>query len=72
MIQEEIALPKMLNLAINSVVHHWISLTEEDESATYEGLGIVLGRYMGVFYEDYGMIESRDPEQLQGAINIFI
>ena len=38
------ALPKPFNVAVDSVVHHFMSLTVNYESATYEGLGIVVGQ----------------------------
>ena len=31
-----IARPTLFNLSVDTVVHHWMSLTEEDESATHE------------------------------------
>ena len=33
---------------------------------------MAVGWYMGLFYSDDGMIESTDPECLQGAINVLI
>ena len=33
---------------------------------------MAVGRFMGVFYADEGMIGSRDPEWLQGTINVLI
>ena len=67
-----LAFPTLLNVAVDIVFHHWMSLTVEDESATHEGLRIAVGWCMGVFYEYYGTIGSRDPEWLQEAINVLI
>ena len=44
----------------------------EDDSTTHERLRVVVGRCMGVFYADDGMIGSRDMEWLQGAINFLV
>ena len=49
-----------------------MSLTVEYKSATHEGLGVVVGQCMGVFYADDGMIGSRNPEWIQGDINVLI
>ena len=49
-----------------------MSLTVEDESDNQEGLGMVLGGCMGMFYAYDGMIRSREPEWIQGAINVII
>ena len=64
--------PTLFNVAVESVFHHWISLTEEEKSAIHDGFGMVveISRYM--FYADDGLIGSRDPEWLQGGINILI
>ena len=47
-----------------------MSLTMEDESATHEGLGMAVGRCMGVFYADDSMISSKVPECIQEEINV--
>ena len=48
-------------MVVDSVVRHCMSLTVKDEYATHKGLGIVVGRSMGVFYADCGMIRSMNP-----------
>ena len=52
------------------MVHHWLSLTVEDDSSTHDGPGMVVGMCMGVFYVDDNMIISMDPEWIQGSINV--
>ena len=37
---------KLLNMAIDSMVRHWISPTVEDKSTTNDGLGMAVGRCM--------------------------
>ena len=64
--------PKLFNVEVYSVVCHCLSLTVEDNSAMHDGLGMVVGSFMGVFYSDDSMIISRDPEWLQAAINVII
>ena len=59
-------------MAVEIVVRHWMPLTAEEESAAHEGLGMVVGWYMGVFYTDDGIIRSRDTEWLQGDIKVII
>ena len=49
-----------------------MALIVEDKSVTHEGLVMAVARCMGVFYEDGGMIVSRDPECLKRSINILI
>ena len=62
----------LFNVAAESVVNHWMSITVEDKSATHEGLGMAVGCFMGVFNADGGMIGLRDLEWLKGTINVLI
>ena len=57
---------------MDSMFCHWISLTVEYKSATNDGLGIAVGRSMGVVYVDDGRLGSRYPEWLYGDINVLI
>ena len=70
--QVGLASTTLFNMEVDSVVHQWLSLTVEEISTTHDGLGMTVGMCMGVFYVDDRMIRSRDPEWLQGAINILI
>ena len=38
--------PTLFNVAVESVVRHWMSLTVEEESTTHEGLWMAIGRFM--------------------------
>ena len=53
--------PKLLNVALENVVRHWMSMAVEDDAFIHEGLGRAEGRSMGVFYMDDGIILSQDP-----------
>ena len=59
-------------MEVDSVVRHWMSLTMEDKSTNHEVLGMAVRSCMGVFIVDFGMVGLREPELLQGAINVFI
>ena len=54
------------------LLRHRLSLTLEDDSSNHDGIRMALGRCMGVFYADSGMIGLMDPECLQWAINVLI
>ena len=54
------------------MVQPWISLTVEDGSVVHDEFRKAVGRIMGVFYANDGLIGWRDPEWLQGSINILI
>ena len=42
----------------------------EYDSDTHDGIGMAVGKCMGLFHADDGMIGLRYPEWLQGAINV--
>ena len=44
----------------------------EYDSSIHDRLGMVVGRCMGVFDADDGIIRSREPEWIQGAMNVLI
>ena len=62
----------LFNVAVNSMVRHWISLMVEDGSVTQDGLGHAVAWSLGVFYMDGVLLISRDPECLKGKLNILI
>ena len=60
MTQGGLASLTFFNVPLYSVVRPWLSPTVEDDSATHDRLGSVVGSCMGMFYADDGMIGSRD------------
>ena len=54
------------------MVHNCTSLTVDDKYVTREGLGMAVGRCMGVFNADEGITRSREPEWIQGKIHFLI
>ena len=59
-------------MELYSVVQPWISLTVEDGSVVHDEFRKAVGRIMGVFYANDGLIGLRDPEWLQGDFNVLI
>ena len=43
-------------MVVGSVVHHWISLMVDDLAVNQDGLGHVVGRILGRFYKDSGVV----------------
>ena len=46
---------------VNNMVRNWLDLTVEDQLVAQEGLGLLVGRCLGLFYMDDGVTGSRDP-----------
>ena len=47
-------------------------MTVEDDEIILDGMVHAVGRSMGVFYADDGLIESRDSKWIQGSLNLLI
>ena len=47
-------------------------MTVDDETVIHDELGHTVGWSMGVFYADYGLIGSCDPEWIQWSLNVII
>ena len=65
-------MPTLFNVPMDIVVCNWLLLSVEYEYTTHNGLQIVVGRLMGLFYADDEMIGLRDLEWLQNSINVLI
>ena len=48
----------------------WLALIVEDKLVAQEGLRLAVGRCLGLFYANNGMVGSRYPEWTQGALNV--
>ena len=60
----------MFNVVVDNVVRMWLAETVENQAVTQELLGLNMGRCLVFFYNNDGMIGSRDSEQLQNALNV--
>ena len=59
--QVGMSFPILFNLAVDSVVWHWIPMTVEYNTVIHNSMLHVVVQSLGVFYTDYGIIESQDP-----------
>ena len=71
-IQGGLTSPSLFNILVDNVVRNCLSMKVEDEAVINDGLGHAVGQIMGVFYTYDGIIGLRDPEWIQGGINILI
>ena len=60
------------NVAVDSVVQNWLSMKLEDIAVIHDGLGHAVGRSLEVLYAEDGIIGLRDPEWIQGGLNVLI
>ena len=70
--QEVLVSPTLFTVVVYNVVRTWLSMTVEDHRVTHDGLGETVGRCLGVFYAEYGMVGSHDPDWLQNVMNFLV
>ena len=62
----------LFNVAVDSVVRHYLFLMVEYGEVVHDRLDHIVGWIPGVFYMDNGLLGSRDPDWLQVSLNILI
>ena len=62
----------LFNMAANSVVRNWLFLMVEYGAVLYDRLRHAVGRSLGFFYVDDGILGSWDPEWLKGTLNVLL
>ena len=50
--------PKLLNVVVDNVTRTWMEMTVEDQRVAHDGLRETVGRFLGVFYANDGMVHS--------------
>ena len=64
--------PTLFNMVVDNVIRTWLSMTVEDHRVAQDGLKETIGRYVGVFYADDGMVGSRDLDWQPHALNVLV
>ena len=64
--------PTLFNVAVYSVFWNWLFMTVKDDLVFHGSMGHVVGQVLGEFNAGDGLLGLRDPEWLQGGINILI
>ena len=54
--------PTLFNVVVNNVIRTFLDMTVEDQRVDHDGLGETVGRCLGVFYADDGMVGSRESD----------
>ena len=65
-------MPTIFKVAVDNVVRNCLSMTVEDDEIILDGMVHAVGRSMGVFYADDGLIGSRDSKWIQGSLKLLI
>ena len=64
--------PTLLNAVVDNVIRIWLSMTVEYQRVSRNGLVEAVGRCLGVFCANYGMVGSINPDWLQHSMNVLV
>ena len=62
----------LFNMIVDNAVRNWVSLTVEDKLVSHEGLVLAVGRCLGLFYIENGMVVLWYQEWIQRTLNMLI
>ena len=62
----------IFNVIVENVIWTWLVMTVEDHRVAHNSMGESVGRWLGVFYDNDGMVGSRDAEWLQQSMNVLV
>ena len=64
--------PTLLNVVVENVIRTWPEMTVEDHRVDHDGMGETVGRCLGVFYANNGMVGSRESDWMQHTMNVLV
>ena len=53
--------PTLSNMVFENMMRNWLTMMAEEKIVAHDGLGLAVGRYMGIFYVADGLVGSQDP-----------
>ena len=59
-------------MVADNAIRNCLAMTVEEQRVAHDGLRETVGRCLGVFYANNGMVESCDPEWLHHAMNVLV
>ena len=60
--QDGLVSPTLLNVVVDNVIRTCLAMTLEDKRVAHDRLGNTVGRCLGFFNADDGMVGSRDAD----------
>ena len=64
--------PTLFSVIVKNIIRTWLAITVDDQRVAHDRMREAVGRCLGVFYADDGMVGSRDSEWLQHLMNILV
>ena len=62
----------LFNVVVDNVIRTWLAMTAEDHRVDHYGLVDTSGRYLRLFYANYGMVGSLDADWVQHLMNVLV
>ena len=62
----------MFNVVVENFIRTWLAMTVEDQSVAHDGLGEIVGKYLGLFYANDDMSSSRNTDWMQHEMDILV
>ena len=63
---------ELFNVLVDNFIITCLAMTLEEQRVDHDGLRDTVGRCLGVFYDENGMVDSRNPDCLQHATNVLL
>ena len=64
--------PTLFSVVVENIIRTWLAIIVDDQRVAHDRMREAVGRCLGVFYADDGMVGSRDSEWLQHSMNILV
>ena len=68
--QGGLILPTLFKMVTNNMVRNWMSRRVEEKLVAHDGLGLMMGQCIGMFYANDGLVWSREQKWLRGSLNM--
>ena len=70
--QGSLVSPTLFNVVVDNLIQTWLDIEVKDQRVDHNRLGDAVGRCLGIFYSNDGMVGSRDPEWLHRLVNVLV
>ena len=62
----------LFNMVVDDVIRNWMEVMVEDQTVNQNVLGETVGRFLGVFYSNNGMVISHQLYWMNHTMNVLV
>ena len=59
-------------MVVENVIRTWMATTVENQRVAHDRLGETIGKFLGIFYTNDGMVDSIDADWIQHLMNVLV